>query len=168
MDVRELGALARLVRGQRWAALATTTPEGPSASMVAFVAEPDFTGFLLHLSRLAAHTRHLAADARASLVITEQDPGEGDPQLLARLTVTGRVRPIVRDTPEWEAAKARYTARFPESEVRFGFGDFQLLRLVPESSRFVGGFAQARSPRPDDLRAAARGTAGTGESAAAP
>jgi hypothetical protein len=34
-------------------------------------------------------------------------------------------------------------ARFPQSEPSFGLADFMLFRVVPESIRCVGGFAQA-------------------------
>lgn len=135
--------LMHLIRSQRWAALATLSEEGPLASMVAYVPEPDFGGFLLHLSRLAAHTRNLLHDARASLVITQADSGAGDPQTLARASIQGRVMVLSRDSEEFSTARAAYVYRLPESEPLFGFGDFMLFRLQPAEVRYVGGFARA-------------------------
>lgn len=135
--------LMHLIRSQRWAALATLSEEGPLASMVAYVPEPGFGGFLLHLSRLAAHTRNLLHDARASLVITQPDSGEGDPQTLARASIQGRVTVLSRDSEAFATARAAYVHRLPESEPLFGFGDFMLFRLQPTEVRYVGGFARA-------------------------
>lgn len=111
--------------------------------MVAYVPEPDFGGFLLHLSRLAAHTRNLLHDARASLVVTQPDRGEGDPQTLARVSIQGKVIALSRDDEEFSAARAIYIHRLPVSELLFGFKDFILFRLQPIEARYIGGFARA-------------------------
>lgn len=64
-----------LIRAQRWAALGTIGGEGPLASMVAYVAEPDPANLLMFLSRLSQHTRNLLADPRASLAVAVPDSG---------------------------------------------------------------------------------------------
>lgn len=155
MEIKEQSQLARLIRGQRWAALATLKEGAPLASMVAYVAEPDFSGFLLHLSSLSAHTKNLLSDPRASLVISESDTGSGDPQTLARLTISGHAEEIPRDDAEYAKARDLYIKRLPSSEMLFGFGDFLLFRLLPKEARYVGGFARAISLTASKLRLAA-------------
>jgi putative heme iron utilization protein len=141
-----LQQLSRFISGQRWAALATVDEKGhPQASMVAYVPETGFGGLLLHLSQLAAHTRHALETPWAALVITEPDGGEGDPQTLVRASVAGPIRPIARESESYQEAKQHYLARLPDAEQRFGFGDFMLLRLQPQSVRFVAGFGRAYS-----------------------
>ena len=135
--------LMHLISSQRWAALATLAEDGPLASMVAYVPEPGLGGFLLHLSRLAAHTRTLLQDARASWVITEMDSGEGDPQTLARVSIQGGVTVLSRDSEEFSVAHMAYIHRLPESGPLFGFSDFVLFRLRPVEARYIGGFARA-------------------------
>jgi putative heme iron utilization protein len=147
-----LQQLARLISEQRWAALATVDEKGhPQASMVAYVPEPGFSGFLLHLSRLAAHTGNLLECPWASLAIAEPDTRECDPQTLARVSLAGPIRPIARDSDEYLKGKQRYLARLPDAEQLFAFGDFMLLRLQPRSVRFVGGFGRAFSFSGSDL-----------------
>lgn len=147
-----LQQLGRLISGQRWAALATVDEKGrPLASMVAYVPEPGFTGILLHLSQLAAHTRHLMESPWASLAIAEADRGEGDPQTLARASIGGPIQAIPRDSEQYLKGKQQYLARLPDAEQLFGFGDFMLLRLQPRSVRFVGGFGRAFSFSGSDL-----------------
>jgi putative heme iron utilization protein len=147
-----LQQLGRLISGQRWAALATVDEKDhPQASMVAYVLEPGFTGILLHLSQLAAHTSELLETPWASLAIAEPDRGEGDPQTLVRASLSGPIQPIPRDSDEYLKGRQRYLARLPDAEQLFGFGDFMLLRLQPQALRFVGGFGRAFSFSGSDL-----------------
>jgi len=139
--------IALLVRERRWAALATLDDGAPLASMVAYAPEPGLAGLFLHLSELSLHTRNLLADPRASLVITDPDGGEGDPQLLPRVSLTGGVVLLDPDSAEWRAAREIYVARFPDALPRFDLGDFRLFFFVPDEARYVGGFAKARRYR---------------------
>lgn len=139
-------AAARLLRTQRWAALATVDDTGtPHASMVAYAAEADLTVLYLHLSRLAAHTGHLLSRADASLVVPQPDPGTGDPQTLPRLTLTGRAEALAPDAEAYRHGRALYLARLPEAEPRFDFADFVLFRLQWQRARYVGGFGRAQT-----------------------
>ncbi|MCP5142402.1 MAG: pyridoxamine 5'-phosphate oxidase family protein [Gammaproteobacteria bacterium] len=165
MKDQDIQLISRLITGVRWAALATVTEQGPEASHVAFVAEPDFGAMLLHLSGLAAHTRNLSDDPRASLAIGEADCERGDPQTLARLSLHGHIEKLARDTPAYSAARQCYLARIPTAEALFGFADFSLFRLVVERGRLVGGFGRARDFSPEALRLAARFAAARPDSA---
>jgi hypothetical protein len=147
--------VTRLVLAQRWAAVATIDEGAPLASMVAYAPEPGLRGLLIFISQLAAHTRNLLASETTSLAITAPDTGEGDPQLLPRVSLQGRVAPIPRDAPDFAEAAACYVARFPASEMRFQLGDFVMFRFVPEEARYVGGFARATKYTGAQLREAA-------------
>jgi putative heme iron utilization protein len=155
MALAEQQLMLAVIRQHRWAALATEGDEGAEASWVAYVAEPDLSGLLLHLSRLAAHTRNLLKVPRACLAISEQEQAGKDPQLLARVMIQGRVEVIPRGTEDYKVSGRRYRERLPEAEPLFGFGDFMLLRLRPVRTRFVGGFARAYTLDLEGLRKAA-------------
>jgi putative heme iron utilization protein len=155
METRDQAAVARLIRRERWASLATLREGAPFASLVAYAPEPDLAGFLLHLSRLAPHTQNLLNDPRATLAICEPDTGSGDPHTLARLSLEGVVEVVPPETADYDAARDIYLQRLPETEKLFGFGDFVLFRLVPREARYVGGFARAFSLSAAELRAAA-------------
>ncbi len=144
MDADNRRDLVTLLRGQRWAALASVGGDGaPLASSVAYALHPEGQGFVLHLSRLAEHTRNLLQRTQASLVIGEPDPGEGDPQTLARFSVQGEAKRLLPETPAFASARAAYVARLPDAEERFEFTDFELFLLTPVRGQFVGGFARA-------------------------
>ncbi|MCU0231370.1 MAG: CREG family protein [Acidobacteria bacterium] len=150
--------IARLVAAQRWGALASLEEEGggaPSASMIAYATGPALSHLLFFVSGLAAHTRNLLADPRASFTTGEPDRGEGDPQLLPRVSLSGRALPIDRDDPGFEAEWRRYIARFPDAESRLALADFTLFRFVYDDVRYVGGFARAARLGAEELHAAA-------------
>jgi len=155
MKPLEPARLAQLLRGQRWACLGTQDGGQPYVSWVAFVVEADFSGLVLHLSRLARHTRNLEAQPLVSLALSEPDDGEGDPQQLARLTLQGRIVLIARDDEAYAKLKALYLARLPDAEMMFQFSDFSLYRFVPESGRYVEGFASSHAINTEKLRSVA-------------
>ncbi|NMQ19220.1 pyridoxamine 5'-phosphate oxidase [Candidatus Competibacter phosphatis] len=158
MNLQEQRLMLTLIRDRRWAALATQGPDGPDASWVAYVPEPDCSGFLLHLSTLSAHTRNLLTHPRAGLTISEPERDDEDPQTLARVTIQGEIATIPHDHPDYPSAALCYQERLPASVPRFEFGDFLLLRLIPVRVRFIGGFARAYTLDYDGLRASAQCT----------
>jgi putative heme iron utilization protein len=151
MEAKERADMARLIRGHRWAALGTCAGNTPLASMVAYVPEPEFTGFLMLLSRLSLHTRHLLENLRASLAVSEADDGKVNPQMLPRVSIQGQVETVSPASPRYEKLRGLYLARFPAQEPLFGFSDFILIRLVPAEARYVAGFARAYTLSAADL-----------------
>jgi putative heme iron utilization protein len=158
MNLQEQQRMVDLIRNRHWAALATQGPDGPEASWVAYAPEADFSGFLLHLSTLASHTRNLLAEPRAGLAISEPERDGEDPQTLARVMIQGRMSILPKDSPDYREVSSRYQIILPASTPRFAFGDFVLLRLTPARIRFVGGFARAYTLDDTALRAAAQRT----------
>src|SRR4029077_16592079 len=81
--------------------------------------------------------QNLQADARASLLVTQDDSG-GDPLGAYRVTLVGKVRPL----PESEVAEARelYLARYANSKYWVDFEDFSFYRMDVMDVYYVGGF----------------------------
>lgn len=129
-------ALRRVARGCRKAGLATLLDGAPYASLVTVAFDLELAPILL-LSGLADHTRNLAADPRASLLLDGTE-GHPNPQTGPRVTLTGR---FVRDDDE--RLRARFLARHPGAALYAGFGDFAIWRMLPERAHFVGGFGRA-------------------------
>jgi hypothetical protein len=93
------------------------------------------------LSRLAAHTKNLLADPRASLFIGDKTAVE-DPQAGARITLLGRMSPIPpTDEP---AARSRYLAAWPRAADYLALGDFSFWWLEIEEARLIAGFGEIR------------------------
>lgn len=152
----ELPLIARLLRGQRVASLGTLADGAPFVSLVAYVVEDDLCNYLLHLSDLSPHTRHLRADPHTALLIAEPETSTTeDVQTLARITLSGTAAPVAKDTPEYAAGRERYLARHPAAAMLFDFADFNLYRFTVSGARYVGGFARAYTLTVDHLRQAA-------------
>lgn len=144
--------LQRLLQGQRWGCLGTLEGGHPALSWVACALDGQ-GALLLHLSRLARHTRNLLVDGRVSLALTEPDDGRGDPQTLARITLDGVVEPLAGDNEAYHAARQCYLARLPDAEMLFGFKDFSLFKLTPQTARYVEGFGSSHRLTAEQLQA---------------
>lgn len=149
--------LRDLLSNQEVAALGTLHKGQPYVSMVPFALRPGGTDFIIHVSQLAAHTKDMLTHPLVSLLVMAPPAPGVMAQELARITVQGEAVQVQPESPEHAAAKAAYLARFPQSEMLFGFSDFSLFAIVPESIRFVGGFAQATTISPATLAEALYG-----------
>lgn len=89
------------------------------------------------ISTMAMHTQNLQADARASLLVT-QDSGDGDPLGASRVTLLGTVLPLA--VLEVAAARKLYLARYANSKHWVDFEDFSFYRMDVVDVYYVGGF----------------------------
>ncbi|HZS68146.1 MAG TPA: pyridoxamine 5'-phosphate oxidase family protein [Burkholderiales bacterium] len=142
MDVETGRSLARLVRAERIAHLATLRAGAPLVSMTLYMPSPDFSAFYVHVSRLAWHTQDMQHDARVALSIAETDDRRADPFTLMRITIRGEARNIANDAGDFQALKAAWLARFPEQAINFQLADFSFWKITPRDARFVAGFGR--------------------------
>ena len=144
-------ALARLIRSERIAHLATLRGGAPMASMTLYLPAPDFSAFHVHVSRLAWHTQDMAQDGRVALSIAETDDRRPDPFTLMRVTIRGDAVQLSDND-----LKGAWLARFPEQAINFELADFSFWRIVPRDARFIAGFGRIHNLSPAELiRAAA-------------
>lgn len=131
----------QMIRGLDRATLATLMrqdgpgPGAPYASLV-LVALDHAARPLLLISRLADHTKNLAADGRASLLF-DGTVGLAEPLTGPRVSVQG----VLARTDD-PAARARFVARHPGAQLYAGFTDFALWRMEPEAAHLVAGFGK--------------------------
>jgi hypothetical protein len=89
---------------------------------------------------------------RVSLLITETDTGQPDPQALARISLRGKVELLPQGAPGYTLARSIYVQRFPQSEKLFSFADFNLWKFIPKGGRYVAGLGKAYNIVPDSLQ----------------
>jgi heme oxygenase (biliverdin-IX-beta and delta-forming) len=136
----------RVLRLAATGSLATLTEGGaPFASLVTVATTPAGEPVLL-LSSLAVHTRNLARDARASLLLVAPGGEGGDPLAGARLSIGGRA--ALDDDP---ALQRRFLARHEEATGYAGFADFSFYRLAVASAHLVAGFGRIVDLTADQL-----------------
>ena len=97
-----------------------------------------------HLGRIASHY--------------EFAPHTKLPHTLARVSMQGRAEPISQNDPRFGAARAAYSARFPDMVGLFELGDFTLFAIAPAAVRVIAGFAQAASITPASIARSVRHT----------
>ncbi|MBM7049861.1 MULTISPECIES: HugZ family protein [Rhizobium] len=132
------------------AALAVIDPETgfPSVSRVLIANDADGVPVIL-VSGLAAHTRALLKDVRASALFGE--PGKGDPLAHPRLTVRCSAERVDRQSGAHDRIRTRFLARHPKSKLYIDFPDFCFFRLIPLDASLNGGFGKAYILSAEDL-----------------
>ena len=156
-EPRLMRSLRALLHHHRTAALATLQPAGdgtpatPFVSFVPYAIDTAHSQLVLHLSGLAAHTQQLQAQPLASLLVTAAEPEDGAVHALERVTLQVRAHTPERDSPQWQAARTAYLARFVDVAFMMELDDFRLVCLQPLSGRHVAGFGAARDVTAEEL-----------------
>ena len=89
------------------------------------------------ISTMAMHTQNLQADARASLLVTQEDT-DGEPLGASRVTLVGNVQPV--SNAELAEARKLYLERHANSKYWVDFEDFSFYRMDVIDVYYVGGF----------------------------
>jgi len=144
MNTMQAQAMRQLLERQEVAALGTLHKGEPFVSMVPYALAPGGS-FVVHVSRLATHTRDMEAHPGVSLLVMDERTPGVPPQALPRVSIQGQARRCAAEAPLYAAAREAYLSRFPDSREMFGFADFSLFVVEPRALRVVGGFAQAWS-----------------------
>jgi heme iron utilization protein len=139
--------------------LAVDPPGHPYGSFVTVALDEASPVFLI--SSLAEHTRNLARDSRASLLVAES--GAADPLANGRVTLLGRCTPL--DAHEAGSARAAFLAAHPNAAYYADYRDFGFWRLQVDSVRYIGGYGRMswvsgsdwHEARPDPLAPRAAG-----------
>jgi putative heme iron utilization protein len=121
------------------AALGTLSPDGYPVTTLVAVAPNAAGAPLLLLSRLALHTKNLAADPRASLLLRDEgaaDPG-GAPLARPRVTLVGRILASAEASD-----RACFLARHPQARAYAGFTDFGFYAMAIQRAHLVAGFGR--------------------------
>jgi putative heme iron utilization protein len=123
-------------------------PEGyPYGSFVTVAFENGNPVFLI--SQLAEHTRNLARDPRASLLVAESRCA--DPLANGRVTMLG---PCTRIEGDAGGARLAFFAAHPGSRYYADFRDFAFWTLEVQSVRYIGGYGRMSWIGQDEWQAA--------------
>lgn len=131
--------------------LSASLPGYPFGSIAPFVLDADCRPVIL-ISALAEHTKNLAGDPRASLIVH----GDDDVQAGPRLTLVGDAARAADDP----AVQNRYLRYFPAAQDLLSLGDFSFWAIEPKRLLFIRGFGrihwiEAAAFRPPENRLAA-------------
>jgi len=123
-------------------------PEGyPYTSFVTAAFDDGDPVFLI--SGLAEHTKNLARDDRASLLVAESVAE--DPLANGRVTLLG---PCTRLAGDGGSARDAFLAAHPNASYYADFRDFAFWKLRVESVRYIGGYGRMSWVSAEDWRSA--------------
>ena len=126
----------------------------PHLSRIAVQAGPDGVPVAL-LSGIAAHSRALATDPRAGLLIERAAPAKGDPLTHPRLSLQVLATVLPASPPGADSARRRrWLAAHPRAAVFIDLPDFRFWRLTPLSALLNAGFGATFQLTGSDLIAA--------------
>ena len=143
--------VAQLRTGFKTIILGTASPDGePDASPVAAVLDAEGV-FYICVSGLAAHTRHLHANRRASVLLLEDEADTRQSFARRRLTLSCSTSVLPRESPEASRILSALRAKFGAPvDLVASLPDFQLIALTPQRGRLVAGFGEAYEVDPHD------------------
>src|SRR6202008_434178 len=127
MHLGRMGSLSTLSRKQ---------PGFPFGSVMPYGSD-DHGRPLFLISTMAMHTQNLQADARASLLVTQEDT-DGEPLGASRVTLVGNVLPV--SNTELAEVRKLYLERHANSKYWVDFEDFSFYRMDVVDIYYVGGF----------------------------
>lgn len=145
----------RLLAVASHGALGTLDPDSgaPLVTRIALALSPEGLPVTL-VSDLAAHTRALRADPRASILVGEPGP-KGDPLSHPRLTLRARAHFVPHGGADHARLRRFYLAQRPKSALYADFADFSFVLFEPSGASLNGGFGKAYSLTRADLLGAA-------------
>lgn len=125
----------------------------PLGSIVPFCID-DLGRPVILIASIAAHTRNLMEDNRATLFVSDPK-AEGDPQASWRASLVGRFTKLTTDEPEAHEERvsaeelailnAKYIDRVPAAVSYFGTHNFSYWRLSEVLTiRYIAGFGRIR------------------------
>ncbi len=110
----------------------------PYGSFVTFALHEGKPVFLI--SRIAEHTRNVANDPRASLLVHEL--GKPDPLANGRVTLIGQCRKLAAGDADTSAARASFLATHANASYYVDYADFDFWQLEIEAVRYIGGYGR--------------------------
>jgi putative heme iron utilization protein len=113
MDSSEALVLKSLLENRPVAALATLHKGEPAVSMVPFALLPNSTSFVIHVSRLATHTKDMLANPAVALLVTASAEDADSSLALPRASVQACARPCDPESSEYRQSRAAYLAKLP-------------------------------------------------------
>ncbi len=131
--------------------LGTASADGtPEASVAAALLDADGT-FVIYVSGLAAHTRNLRENPRASVLLAQSETSTSNALARRRLTFGCTAETVARESAAHAELVSAFRTKFgPTIDMIASLPDFRFVRLSPLRGRIVAGFGAAFDVDPRD------------------
>lgn len=123
----------------------------PHASYAPFVVDEN-RHFYIYVSQLSAHTTHLLASKSAAIMLIEDEAQTVQMFARKRLTYECTCQRVSRNTKQWKSLITQFEEKFGNIMLTLrSLTDFEMIKLVPHSGRYVAGFGAAHEVDSNDL-----------------
>ena len=130
MDAEQKQKLADLCAQQHVGVLTTQGEEWPTAHLQAF-GQTDALDLIVIMLVDAEKYHNLLKRPHATVVIDNRDTGDVSTLQVARATIQGLAKEVVRDSAEWN----------PFEEPFFGYDTLRMMRITPKRISYANGLA---------------------------
>jgi putative heme iron utilization protein len=138
--------LLSILQTQSVAALGTLQANGtPYVSMTPYAIDTRTGRVVLQVSSLAPQAQHMHDDPRVSLLMIDTQVTDLPSSALPRVTLEGRAEFLVPGSADWQACRAVFVERFPNSGPINALLDFDFIALSLHAVRQTSGFGATRS-----------------------
>ncbi len=152
-DQEALALTGSLIANAMHGALAAHDPGSAFPHISRIQLSTDVDGSIITLiSTLSAHTKCLAANPNAALLIGE--PGKGDPLAHPRISVSIVASAVEPGSADHQRIRQSHLQHYPKAELYVDFGDFSFFKLTPQSAALNGGFGKAYELTKDEVLSA--------------
>lgn len=149
---RAKAAYALLINSVRTVVLGTVSAEGmPNVSYAPFIMD-EAKNIYIFVSKLSIHTCNLQANAKASIMLIEDETKSKQIFARRRLTYSCNATAIEKKSAEWDVIANEFDKRFGNIVYIFrNLPDFNIIKFTPYEGLFVMDFGAAYKINSNDL-----------------
>ena len=140
MDAEQKQKLADLCAQQHVGVLTTQGEEWPTAHLQAF-GQTDALDLIVIMLVDAEKYHNLLKRPHATVVIDNRDTADVSTLQVARATIQGLAKEVVRDSAEWNELKDSFLKKNPFEEPFFGYDTLRMMRITPKRISYANGLA---------------------------
>lgn len=141
---RAKAAYTVLINSVRTVVLGTVSAEGiPNVSYAPFVMDED-KNIYIFVSKVSAHSSNLQVNAKASVMLIEDENKSKQIFARRRVTYSCNATPMEKNSPVWEHIANQFDRKFGNIIYIFrNLPDFDIMKFTPREGLFVLDFGAA-------------------------
>lgn len=150
MQDQQLETIRNLLTNQYFGVLATKSEPFPHCSLVAFLADGNFSSLYFCTSRSTRKFANLSADRNITLLIDNRNNEATDLRHAAVLTAIGEVQEL--DHKDRNRTRSKFIARHPDLQKFISLQDTAICTILVQNYFLVYNFQEVISLTPTQLK----------------
>lgn len=152
MTLEDRMLFKNLLINQRVSSLSVMVENKPYVSLLPFVFDENLCSIIVQASNLAKHSLGMSDNAPFTLLIHVPDSQGANPMELPRISLSGNIQRLEKDSDVFNEARDNYKAKFNAKNQYIDFVGFYLYQLKIEQIRFVAGFGHVYNIKQESIK----------------